>query len=114
MRPLMFGYMRLAASDDPDENSAIEGELRRYTQGEGFELERLFIERLGVSDESAFFALVDALKTTEIKHVIVPSLWHFARLPGLQAAMRDHIEGELGARLWVIQNTIQQPGSVAS
>lgn len=85
MRPLMFGYMRLAASDDPDENAAIEGELRRYTQSEGFELERLFIERLGVSDESAFFALVDALKTTEIKHVIVPSLWHFARLPGRHA-----------------------------
>lgn len=114
MRPLMFGYMRLAASDDPDENAAIEGELRRYTTREGFELERLFIERLGVSDESAFFALVDALKTTEIKHVIVPSLWHLARLPGLQAAMRDHIERELGAQLWVIQNTIQQPGSVAS
>lgn len=114
MRPLMFGYMRLAASDDPDENAAIEGELRRYTLSEGFELERLFIERLGASDESAFFALVDALKTAEVKHVIVPSLWHFARLPGLQAAMRDHIEREIGARLWVIQNKITQQRSTAS
>ncbi|MEW2424549.1 hypothetical protein AB0911_28770 [Streptomyces nigra] len=114
MRPLMYGYMRLAASDDPDENAAIEGELRRYTLREGFELERLFIERLGCTDESAFFALTEALKTSEIKHVIVPSLWHFARLPGLQAAMRDHIEGALGARLWVIQNTARQSRSISS
>ncbi|MFD5847473.1 recombinase family protein [Streptomyces chartreusis] len=110
----MYGYMRLTPSDDPDENAAIEGELRRYTLREGFELERLFIERLGAQDESAFFALVDALKATEIKHVIVPSLWHFARLPGLQAAMRAHIEGELGVRLWVIQNSARQPRSVSS
>lgn len=110
----MFGYMRLGASDDPDENQTIERELAGYATREGFELERLFIERLGSDEESAFFALVDALKTSDIKHVIVPSLWHFARLPGLQAAMRDHIERELGARLWVIQNKVTQPGSAAS
>ncbi|MFE9528322.1 recombinase family protein [Streptomyces sp. NPDC006631] len=114
MRPLMYGYMRLAVSDDPDENTAIEQELRRYTQGEGFELERLFIERLGSSEESAFFGLVDALKAAEVKNVIVPSLWHFARLPGLQAAMRDHIERELGARLWIIQNADASQRSVTS
>ncbi|MFD5572975.1 hypothetical protein [Streptomyces cadmiisoli] len=113
MRPVMFGYMRLAVSDDPGENEVIETELRRYSQGEGFELERLFIERLGSSDESAFFGLVDALKTVEVKNVIVPSLWHFARLPGLQAAMRDHIERELGARLWVMQTPHIQPRSAA-
>ncbi|MEU0672061.1 hypothetical protein ABZ330_04095 [Streptomyces sp. NPDC006172] len=114
MRPLMYGYMRLAASDDPDENRAVETELRRYTLREGFELERLFIERLGSSDQSAFFGLVDARKTAEVKNVIVPSLWHFARLPGLQAAMRDHIEREIGARLWVIQGKSTQQRSTAS
>ncbi|MBP5895232.1 recombinase family protein [Streptomyces sp. LBUM 1483] len=114
MRPPMYGYMRLAAGDDPDENRAVETELRRYTLREGFELERLFIERLGSSDESAFFGLVDALKTAEVKTVIVPSLWHFARLPGLQAAMRDHIERELGARLWIIQNADASQRSVTS
>ncbi|XHM66160.1 recombinase family protein [Streptomyces nigra] len=114
MRPAMFGYMRLAVSDDPDENQAVETELRRYTLREGFELERLFIERLDSGDESAFFALTDALKTTDVKRVIVPSLWHFARLPGLQAAMRDHIEGVLGAQLWIIQSTAAQQRGVTS
>ncbi|MEV8547537.1 hypothetical protein [Streptomyces sp. NPDC051572] len=106
--------MRLTASDDGDETETIQRELAVHAHREGFELERLFIERLRADDESAFFTLVEALRTTNVKNVIVPSLWHFARLPGLQAAMRDHIEGVLGARLWVIQNTIRRPGSVAS
>ncbi|EGX58720.1 hypothetical protein SZN_16420 [Streptomyces zinciresistens K42] len=114
MRPLMYGYMRLAASDDPDENAAIEVELGRYARREGYELKRLFIEQLGVSDESVFLALVDALKNADVKHVIVPSLWHFARLPGLQAAMKDHIEGELGARLWIVQGAVVQRRGVTS
>jgi hypothetical protein len=100
----MYGYMRLTAGgDSSDEIQALRAELAIHATREGFALERLFIERLGCDDESAFFTLVDALKTTEIKHVIVPSLWHFARLPGLQAAMRDHIEREIGARLWIVQ-----------
>ncbi|GHJ32999.1 hypothetical protein TPA0910_74320 [Streptomyces hygroscopicus subsp. sporocinereus] len=100
----MFGYMRLTAGEDSrDEIQTIRAELATHATREGFSLERLFIERLEADDESAFFTLIDALKTTEIKHVIVPSLWHFARLPGLQAAMRDHIEREIGARLWIVQ-----------
>lgn len=109
MQPAMYGYMRLAASgDDEDESATIRRELAAHAGREGFMLERVFVERLGADEESAFFTLVDALKTTEIKHVIVPSLWHFARLPGLQAAMREHIEREIGARLWVVQGVKTQ------
>ncbi|MGJ5826017.1 recombinase family protein [Streptomyces ossamyceticus] len=104
MPPAMFGYMRLTAGEDSsDEIQTIQTELATHATREGFSLERVFIERLGSDDESAFFTLVDTLKTSEIKHVIVPSLWHFARLPGLQAAMRDHIEREIGARLYIVQ-----------
>ncbi len=111
----MFGYMRLAASDDDtdDENEAIKRELAKHASREGFTLERLFIERLHADEESAFFSLIDALKSTNVRHVIVPSLWHFARLPGLQAAMRDHVERELGVRLWVVQGS-SMPRSNAS
>ncbi|WP_314410100.1 recombinase family protein [Streptomyces kroppenstedtii] len=104
MQPAMYGYMRLTASGDAeDESVTIRHELATHAQREGFTLERVFIERVRVDEEPAFFTLIDALKTTEVKHVIVPSLWHFARLPGLQAAMRDHIEQVIGARLWVVQ-----------
>ncbi|MGX1367367.1 hypothetical protein RKD19_002726 [Streptomyces canus] len=115
MPPTMFGYMRqLAREDDKDENEAIQGELAAHASREGFTLERLFIERLRADEESAFFSLVDALKSTDVRHVIVPSLWHFARLPGLQAAMRAHLETELGAKLWVVQGSSVQQRSVAS
>ncbi|WP_406348287.1 hypothetical protein OHB10_00965 [Streptomyces sp. NBC_01597] len=104
MPPAMYGYMRLTAGDDDsDEIETIRTELTTHACREGFILERLFIEQLGADDESAFFLLVDTLRTSGVKHVIVPSLWHFARLPGLQAAMRDHIESEIGARLWIVQ-----------
>jgi hypothetical protein len=43
------------------------------------------------------------LDPKSIVPAIVPSLWHFARLPGLQDAMRQHIEFETGARIWVVQ-----------
>ncbi|MDN3263287.1 hypothetical protein QWJ26_26455 [Streptomyces sp. CSDS2] len=103
MRPVMFGYMRLAASgEDGDESEVIKRELSAHADREGFTLQRVFIERLH-ADESALFTLTEAIKASGVKHVIVPSLWHFARLPGLQAAMREHIEQELGARLWIVQ-----------
>jgi hypothetical protein len=115
MTPAMYGYMRLTVSnDDNDENEAIKAELARHASQQGFTLDRLFIERLWVDEESAFFALVDALKSTKVRHVIVPSLWHFARLPGLHVAMRDHIEREIGARLWVVQGASMGPRSNAS
>jgi len=47
--------------------------------------------------------MLDALKRTDVKNEIVPSLWHFARLPGLQEAMKQCIEMETGARIWLIQ-----------
>lgn len=115
MQPAMFGYMRLTASDGgQDESEEIKQELAVHASREGFALERLFIERLGAADESAFHTLIDALRGSQVRHVIVPSLWHFARLPGLQAAMREHIEQEIGARLWVVQGVSRrQRGTTA-
>ncbi|WP_256726917.1 hypothetical protein [Streptomyces acidiscabies] len=82
MAPAMFGYMRQLASDDgKDKSGAIKLELARHASRAGFTLDRLFIEHLRADEESAFFALAEALKSTSVRHVIVPSLWHFARLP---------------------------------
>ncbi|MEU8625463.1 recombinase family protein [Streptomyces sp. NPDC048669] len=103
MRPVIYGYVRLAATDpEGDETEGIKRELAAHAEREGFALERVFVEHIR-SIEPAFDAMVGALKSSDVKNVIVPSLWHFARLPGLQNAMRQHIEDELGARLWVVQ-----------
>jgi hypothetical protein len=103
MRPSIYGYMRLAvSSDSPDESERIRVELGAFADREGFALDEVFIERLGATD-SAFDVLIERLKTSETRNVLVPSLWHFARLPGLQEAMQQHIQRETGARIWVVQ-----------
>lgn len=105
MRPVIYGYMRLAAGRvDCDEEARARAELAAYAEREGLTLDQVFIEDIRAS-ESAFHAMLDALRHSEMKNVLVPSLWHFARLPGLQEAMRQHIEQETGARLWVMQGT---------
>ncbi|WP_407561236.1 recombinase family protein [Streptomyces sp. 184] len=103
MRPVIYGYMRLVAGRaDSDEEARARAELASYAASEGLTLDQVFIEHVR-SSESAFHAMLDALRRGGVKNVLVPSLWHFARLPGLQETMRQHIEQETGARLWVIQ-----------
>ncbi|MER0445989.1 recombinase family protein [Streptomyces sp. NPDC051644] len=103
MRPVIYGYMRLTATDvEGDESERVRRQLATYAEREGFTLDQVFTEHIS-ANESAFQAMLDAIRRTDVKNVIVPSLWHFARLPGLQNAMREHIEQETGARLWVVQ-----------
>lgn len=103
MRLGMYGYMRLtASSQDGEESDAIRRELTAHAEREGFSLTQMFVEQAQEA-ESAFDRLTSALREGVVRDVIVPSLWHFARLPGLQKAMRDHIEREIGARIWIVQ-----------
>ncbi|MGW2120148.1 recombinase family protein [Streptomyces sp. NPDC001758] len=103
MRPAIYGYMRVVSSDETDDESErVKRELAGYAQREGFTLDQVFTENIRCS-ESAFYVMLDSLKRHDVKNVIVPSLWHFARLPGLQDAMRQHIEQKTGARIWVVQ-----------
>ncbi|MEW1719296.1 recombinase family protein [Streptomyces sp. NPDC093109] len=103
MRPAIYGYMRVVSGGEmDDESERAKEELAVYARREGFTLDQMFMENIWCS-ESAFYAMLDALKRHEVKDIIVPSLWHFARLPGLQDAMRQHVEQETGARIWVVQ-----------
>ncbi|WUI02885.1 recombinase family protein [Spirillospora sp. NBC_00431] len=103
MRPLIYGYMRVVGGEDEDdEPQRIKRQLIVYAEREGFMLDQVFTESTNCS-EPAFYTMIEALKRYNVKDLLVPSLWHFARLPGLQDAMRQHIEQETGARLWVIQ-----------
>jgi DNA invertase Pin-like site-specific DNA recombinase len=103
MRPAIYGYMRVVSSEEQeDEAQQIRRELAKYAEHEGFTLDQVFTENIRCQ-EPAFYTMIEALKRHDVKDIIVPSLWHFARLPGLQDAMRQHIEQETGAHIWVIQ-----------
>ncbi|MEZ0107914.1 hypothetical protein ABH920_001906 [Catenulispora sp. EB89] len=99
----IYGYMRIATDADcPAETERVTAELETFARQEGFSLEDVFIEHLGAKNP-AFDGLIERLKRSETRNVLVPSLWHFARLPGLQEAMRQHIQSETGAHVWVVQ-----------
>jgi hypothetical protein len=101
MRPSIYGYVRVVGEEGSDGDEDVRRELAAHAEREGFALDQIFKDRVQ-SSEPAFSSMLDALKTGEVKDVIVPSLWHFARLPGLQDAMRQHVELETGARIWVV------------
>lgn len=103
MRPSICGYVRLVVgSDSPNESERIKAELSAFAEREGFSLDEVFIESFGARD-TAFDVLIERLKSSDIRNVLVPSLWHFARVPGLQEAMQQHIQRETGAQIWVVQ-----------
>jgi len=99
----MYGYMRIATDTDYQaESERATAELKAFAEREGYSLEEVFIEH-PAAQKRAFDVLLERLKSSESRNVLVPSLWHFARLPGLQEAMQQHIQQETGARLWVVQ-----------
>jgi hypothetical protein len=103
----MYGYIRVVDSvNHLADAHHIQRELAEHAERAGFNLDRLFTDSV-MCAESAFSSMVDELRRHGVRNVIVPTLWHFARLPGLQAAMRQHIEHEVGARIWVIQGMRQ-------
>jgi len=67
----------------------------------GYQLSQVFIEAEDGSS-SAYAALIDALRTTDISTVLVPSLNHFGHLPSLSAVMIQRIEEETGKQIVIV------------
>ena len=101
MRSSAFGYARIAAHASEQAVLDTRKDLAAYAEREGYTLTEVFMERED-SGSSEFAALIDAINRSEPPVVVVPSMCHFAHLPGLQTAMKDLIERETGARVLVI------------
>ena len=99
-----FGYMRLASDISEQSARRLRDQLAASAEREGYLLGEVFIER-DADGTSAFAALIDALVQSKTPVVLVPSMYHFAHLPGLRTAMKDHLERETGARVVIITKT---------
>jgi hypothetical protein len=98
-----FGYMRIGPGIPEGRTEQDPRKLLwEYAEREGYVLAEVFTERQE-SGSSAFASLMDALYLLERPIVIVPSMCHFAHLPGLQSALKERIEQETGAVVVVIQ-----------
>ena len=111
MRPGIFGYVRVVGGERLDNDEHLRRELAAHAEREGFVLDQVFTESVQLS-EPAFSSMLEALRRGEVKDIIVPSLWHFARLPGFQDAMRQHVELETGARVWVVNGQTRRDDSI--
>jgi hypothetical protein len=107
VQPLVYGYIRLGPADAPDVGAGLARELARYAEREGLTLADVFTDRqeAGTAERlgrTAFMVMVSALRRPGVTGVLIPSLTHFSRFPGVHQAMRTLIELETGARVFVM------------
>ena len=108
-----FGYVRIAAGmPEGGQGRDPQKVLGEYAEREGYVLDKVFVER-EESGSSAFAALMDALYLSERPIVIVPSMCHFAHLPGLRLAMKERIEREAAALVVVINNPVHDKATAS-
>ncbi len=86
MKPLIYGYMRVA--DDTAEHDAEQMDLvlRDYAEREGYCFVTTFCETVS-GGQAAFGVLIEELKRADARHVIVPVLDHLAHNPDRRDAL---------------------------
>ncbi|WP_322777985.1 recombinase family protein [Frankia sp. Cas4] len=112
MRPLVYGYIRLSPADPQDIGDCLMRDLAAYADREGLTLAGVFTDRdEGGNDQlgrSGFVVMVESLRRPGVSGVLIPSLTHFSRFPGVHQAMRALIELETGARVFVMNQPSEE------
>jgi len=108
MQPLVYGYIRLNPADPQHVGDCLMRDLAAYAAREGLTLADVFTDRdAGIGHQfgrSGFVVMVETLRRPGVDGVLVPSLNHFSRFPGVNEAMRALIELETGARVFVMNH----------
>ncbi|MCZ7456944.1 recombinase family protein [Streptomyces sp. WMMC940] len=98
MKPLIYGYMRVASDATDDKLDDIEQQMRSFAEVEAFCYATTFYECQNGS-QAAFNALTEELKRTEAHHVVVPSMSHISTHPILLAHMVQRLELDAAAQV---------------
>ncbi|WP_239341707.1 recombinase family protein [Frankia sp. CiP3] len=101
MRPFVYGYLRTSPCSSVDAIAPAQAEMVAYAEHEGYRLAEIFMDR-GLADSSALSAAVTALRRGGGSGMIVPSPAHLASSYGVQVAMKEMIEREAGAPLFIV------------
>ncbi len=109
MQPLVYGYFRLGPADAPHVGTCLRHELAAYASREGLALDEIFTDHDQDGNEhlgrAGFVVMVESLRRPGVYGVLIPSLHHFSRFPGVHKAMRALIELETGARVFVMNDS---------
>jgi hypothetical protein len=103
IKPLAFGYIRLQRNTPANELADLRQQMADVVASQGFILGDVFVESED-STNSAFARLMDALHTSGVAIVAVPSMNHLARMESVSAAMKERIESETGARVLIVES----------
>ena len=94
-RPTLLGYVRADALSCAEELAAATDSLVAFASAEGFTLGTVYTER-DAAESAAFNALLEEVKRTEVRAVVVPTMNHLGSV-GTPAAMLEFHQAKVRA-----------------
>ncbi|MEU4390638.1 hypothetical protein [Kribbella sp. NPDC023855] len=98
-RPTLLGYVRADALGCAEELAAATNSLAAFASAEGFTLGTVYTER-DAAESAAFHALLDEVKRTDVRAVVVPTLQHLGTA-GAPVGMQKDLEFH-HAHVWAV------------
>ena len=89
-RPTLLGYVRADALSCAEELAAATDALVAFASAGGFTLGTVYTER-DTAESTAFHALLEEVKRTDVRAVVVPTMNHLGSV-GTPAAMGQQLE----------------------
>ncbi|MEV0776618.1 recombinase family protein [Streptomyces sp. NPDC050433] len=93
---MAYGYLRVLSEAAERAAYAQERDMKRFADERGLQLVAIYHE-FACGALVAFNELIDALRYTGARHVLVPSLSHFGESGPLRGALLDRLEFGIGA-----------------
>jgi len=106
-RPTLLGYVRADALSCAEELAAATDSLAAFASAEGFTLGTVYTER-DAAESAAFHALLDEVKRSDVRAVVVPTMNHLGVDDGAPAAMRQRLEFHQ-AQVWAVDSIVTTP-----
>ncbi|PZS30852.1 MAG: hypothetical protein DLM59_10755 [Pseudonocardiales bacterium] len=100
----MYGYLRVTGGQPDEEILGIERDLATFAEVEGFCFGEIFHE-FECGSQRAFLALVEELRRSAARDVVVPSTEHLAHNPVLRSVMLTSLRYWADARVWALDRS---------
>lgn len=98
MKPLMYGYMKVQPGTPDNDVRQMELVLKDYAEREGYCFAAMFYEE-DDGRASALSELIEELKRSEARHVVMPTLAHLSSHSIIRRTRLDLIKTDAGAQV---------------
>lgn len=103
VRPLLLGYFRVLPHMTIDDLVRVHHDLVVFAKDRGFALGDVFVETRW-QQLTSWIALTERCKRDRVRDVVVPSSEHLSATTALADLMRQEIQTDTGARLWLVES----------